>query len=92
MEEVNLSGTGDKSKQGNLTPADKIKQKLTKKVTPQKKSTRPKKEPKVRVNFLLEQEVIDKIQSIADAEHEGNISLVYRNIIKSSPLLNKEED
>ena len=91
MEEVNLPGTGEKTNQSNLTPADKIKQKLTKKATP-KKSTAPKKEPKVRVNFLLEQEVIDKIQSIADEEHEGNISLVYRKIIKSSPLLGKDVD
>jgi len=52
--------------------------------------TKPKKQTstkKARVNFVLEQEYIDKIEALANEMYEGNISLVYRKVIKESDLL-----
>jgi len=59
-------------------------------ITETKIKTKPKKQTikkKERVNFVLEQEYIDKIETLANEKYEGNISLVYRKVIKESKLL-----
>jgi len=91
MDKVKLENPNKKIEK-KKSPAELLKEKMNNKKDISTKKNVTKKAAKERVNFVLEKDLIDKIQTIADEEYEGNISLVYRKIIKSSDLLKQENN